>query len=559
MDHPFGELIHEYVAECLPMAEAAADGFIEVERRWTEGRSADDLFPPLKNSLHTIKGNSGMMGLDDIQRVAHVIEDLCAFLLGSAAFRGERTAALLVEGGGILVDAIRVATDEKADRTPMRAYARRTRDFLAAPEPDRRSRGPRKTPESGTPVPAGQAGPDRSLDTVRVDFRRLDAMLEILGEAVIAHSALAEGYRHVAARFGREPEVRALDRTVETLGKTVKRMESALMETRLLPVSTVFAKFTRHVRDLAHSKGKKARVVLEGGDLLLDKTILDRLGEPLLHMVRNAMAHGVESPAARQKAGKPAEGTITLRAAAQADRMVVTVSDDGRGLDRDRILARAESLGLATPGATLEQICGWIFLPNFSTADVVSELSGRGVGLDVVAASLHAMGGTVDVASQPLRGTTFTLSFPLTLAVVKSLILEVDRERYAMPLSHVAETVRVGNDTVQAINRRGVTIWRDDLIYVADGGTLLGTRPTEAGQRRYCVVIAAGAKRRGVLVDRLVGHQDVVVKALDSSLGRLQFVSGATILGDGRVACILDATRIVDYRPGAADAVPALT
>lgn len=555
MDNPFAELIHDYVAECLPMAEAAADGFIEIERRWTEGRSADDLFPPLKSSLHTIKGNSGMMGLDDIQGVAHVIEDLCAFLLGSEAFRGERAAALLVEGGGILVDAIRVATDEKADRTRVRAYARRVRDFLAAPEPDRRSRAVRKTPGTGTPVLPEHGAAERALDTVRVDFRRLDAMLEILGEAVIAHSALLEGYRRLAARFGREPEVRALDRTVETLGKTVKRMESALMETRLLPVATVFSKFTRHVRDLAHAKGKKARVVFEGDDLLLDKTILDRLGEPLLHMVRNAMAHGLESPAERQRAGKPAEGTITLRAVAQADRMVVTVSDDGRGLDRDRIVARAESLGLATPSPTTEQVYGWIFLPNFSTADTVSELSGRGVGLDVVAASMHALGGTVDVASQPGQETTFALSFPLTLAVVKSLILEVDRERYAMPLRHVAETVRVGNDTVQAINRRGVTIWRDDLIYVADGGTLLGTRPAQAGQRHYCVVITAGAKRRGVLVDRLVGHQDVVVKALDSSLGRPPFVSGATILGDGRVACILDATRIVDYRPGAAEAV----
>jgi two-component system chemotaxis sensor kinase CheA len=326
-------------------------------------------------------------------------------------------------------------------------------------------------------------------------------------------------------------------------------MESVVMGTRLLPIATVFGRFPRLVRDLAHSEQKQVRLVTSGGETSLDKAILDRLSEPLIHLLNNAVVHGIESVEERVSRGKPPEATLQLTAASQSSRVVIRLTDDGRGLDEQKILAKAEALGLEVRGSGSEQIHSVIFLPGFSTAAEVSQLAGRGVGLDVVATSIHGLGGTIEVESRPGRGCSFTLDLPLTLAIVRSLIVEVDQERYAVPISHVAETIRATPDAIHEINRRGVTLWRGDLIHVADGGALLGTGRGEAS-RRFYIVISSGGKRRGVLVDRLVGHQDVVVKGLDPTLGRPGVVSGTTILGDGRVACILDAVRILEQRNG---------
>ena len=410
-----------------------------------------------------------------------------------------------------------------------------------------------------TPRPAGTQPERRRADrrdpaasgekadaVVRVDFRRLDALLEVLGEGLIQHAALAEVYRDVARRTGTCEELDRLDQVVLALQKTLKRLEATLMETRLLPIATVFGRFPRMVRDTAQAEGKRVRLVQSGGETPLDKAVLDRLSEPLIHLVTNAIVHGMEPPDARRQAGKPEEGTISLAAAPQAGRVVIRVADDGRGLNERAIRKKAEGLGHEVCDDEVIPLRSLIFLPGLSTAERVSTLAGRGVGLDVVAGAIHALGGTIDVETEPGKGTAFTLSLPVTLAIVRSLIVEVDQERFAVPLAHVAETVRAEPETIREINHRGVTLWRGDLIHVADGGTVLGTRRGRADPRRFYVVMAAGTRRRGLLVDRLVGHQDVVVKGLDAALGRPDVVSGTTILGDGRVACIVDAVRILE-------------
>jgi two-component system chemotaxis sensor kinase CheA len=228
--------------------------------------------------------------------------------------------------------------------------------------------------------------------------------------------------------------------------------------------------------------------------------------------------------------------------------VVIRVSDDGRGLDESRILTKAQSLGLEVQADDPEQLRSVIFLPGFTTAEEVSSLAGRGVGLHVVAGAVHELGGTIEVESQPGQGVAFILTLPLTLAILRSLIVEVDRERYAVPLSHVIATVRTEPDTIHHVHQKGVAFWRGDLIHVSDGGALLGTGGEPGAVRRFYVVISMGGRRRGILVDRLIGHQDVVVKSLDPAVGRPEVVSGTTILGDGRVACILDAARILDQR-----------
>jgi two-component system chemotaxis sensor kinase CheA len=537
-DHAFAELVHEYIAECLPLAEAVTEALLEIERQWREGhRDAGDL-GALKGRLHTLKGNSAMMGLRPMQTVAHALEDLCARLVADPAARSDEAAALLVEGGGLLSDLIRAAR-ESDDGTAAEVYVARVRaaaDAHAAVAPEPALRLERRRTERRT-------GSD-AAGTIRVDFRQLDTLLEIFGEAMIEQSGLPDVHRRLRAILGQCDELAELDRVIGSVGATMKRLESALMETRLLPISTVFGRYARMVRDVARDQRKPVRMVTEGGDTLLDKTILDRLGEPLVHLLTNAVVHGLEPEADRRRLGKPPEGTLTLRASTVADRAVVIVADDGRGLDTTRIQMKAHALGMEVRSDVPDDLHQLIFVPGFSTADQVTELAGRGVGLDAAAAAIHAIGGSIEVRSVAGEGTAFVLSLPLTLAIVRSLIVEVDRERFAVPLSHVAETSRVQTAALHQVGGRGVLMWRGSAVSVADGGALLGTaqRP---GARDYCVVLFAGARQRALLVDRLIGHQDVVVKGLDPALGRPHLVSGTTILGDGRVACILDAAGVV--------------
>ena len=541
-ENPFGDLLQDYIVECLPLAEQVGDAFVDLERRWHAGEAADDLLTTVKGRLHTIKGNSAMMGLSPMRDVAHALEDACGFLGRAPEARTADAAALLVAGGGLMVDLIAAASPE-LDPGPAAAFVERVRTFLAAtPSASIAGADRRRTERRGPRSDEGEA----AGNVVRVDFRRLDAMLEVLGEGLIQHSSLVDLYRRLSRKVGACVELEELDQTVLSLQKTLTRLESTLMETRLLPVSTVLGRFPRLVRDVAHAEGKKVRLEVTGGETTLDKAVLDRLSEPLLHLVSNAVAHGLEGPEERIRAGKPAEGQIRLRAASVSGRVTIRVSDDGRGLDGDAIRAKAESLGIDVRNADPAQLHNLVFVSGLSTAERVTTLAGRGLGLDVAANVIHALGGTIEVESRKGRGTAFTLSLPVTLAIVRSLIVEVDRERYAVPLSHVAETVRAEPEAIRQINHQGVTQWRGDLIHVADAGVVLGTPESSRGRRPFYVVMTAGAKRRGLLVDRLIGHQDIVVKGLDPALGRPTVVSGTTILGDGRVACILDVVRILD-------------
>lgn len=539
--HPFGELLQDYVLECLPLAEQVADWFVELERRWRDDDVDDELLARAAGPLHTVKGNSAMMGLAPMKDVAHALEDACGLLRRAGERRTSDAASLLVEGGGLLADLVRCAASD-LDPEPALRYVERVRGWLERPAPPPAPAQPERRRADRRAGPGGgEAG-----SVVRVDFRRLDTLLEVLGEGLIQHSALHEAYEGLARRTGGCGELERLDEAIVALEKTLKRLEATLMETRLLPIASVLNRFPRMVRDIAEAEGKRVRLLQSGGETSLDKAVLDRLSEPLLHLVSNAVVHGVERPEARTRAGKAAEATVRLEAASLAGRVLVRVSDDGRGLDADAIRARAEALGHEVRSAEPEALHPLIFLPGLTTADRVSALAGRGVGLDVVAGAIHALGGTIDVESRPGEGTAFTLSLPVTLAIVRSLIVEVDQERFAVPLAHVAETVRAEPEAIREINHRGVTQWRGDLIHVADAGTVLGTEAKHSAPRRFYVVMTAGARRRGLLVDRLVGHQDVVVKGLDPALGRPDVVSGTTILGDGRVACIVDAVRILE-------------
>ncbi len=556
-ENPFAALMAEYVAECLPLAEEVVDRALALEREWQAGGDADEDCQPLKGLLHTIKGNSAMMGLDPLKQLAHLLEDLVGLLGRERALRTVGVT-LLARGAGLLADLVGGAAAGPIPDGAVTDFEEEARAFLDADvgarepsRPEQRESDRRQTERRATRA-VSEIGADGAITTIRVDSARLDALLENFGEAMIAQAAMRDAVRALTSRRRSTGELMALEQSMLGLERTFKRLEGALMETRLLPLSTLFGRFTRQVRDLAHNESKQVRLDVAGGETRLDKTIIDRLGEPLVHLLTNAIIHGIETPEERLAAGKPAEAVISLRAIQRSDRVLLSVTDDGRGLDPDRILVKARALGLAplsdTP--TRAEVYALAFLPGLSTNDTVSHLSGRGVGLDVVASSIRALGGHVTVASEAGRGTTFTLRLPLTVAVLRAMLVQVNGERYALPLADVAETVRVSDQTIHQVARQGMLSWRGEIIPVLDGGTILDG--AASGARKYCVILRSAARHRGLLVDELLGHYEVVVKALDPALGRPPAVAAATILGDGRVACILDTGRLGE---GSLDAV----
>src|SRR5881409_622869 len=369
-------------------------------------------------------------------------------------------------------------------------------------------------------APAAAAGaavePARSRH-LRVDLRRLDGLMDLIGELVTARGRLNE-----LAAERRDP---AIDDVTIQISRLTADLQAEIIQARMTPVWQVFDRFPRLVRDLARQLGKQVAFRVEGKEIELDRAILDELGDPLMHLLRNAVDHGIEPPAERRRRGKNPEAEIVLTALRERSSVAISVTDDGRGIDRATILERARRDGLVDPHAealTDDQLLRVLARPGFSTADAVTNVSGRGVGIDVAVTRLRALGGSIEIRSQPGKGTTFVLRLPVTLAIVRALIASVGRERYALPLTYVAETVELGAAPTTTVEGREAIVLRDRVVPLVYLRQLLG-----------------------VVVDAMLGQQEIVVKGFDAPQGTLPVFSGATIMGDGVPALILDAGGLV--------------
>ncbi|HEX8362775.1 MAG TPA: chemotaxis protein CheA [Longimicrobium sp.] len=381
------------------------------------------------------------------------------------------------------------------------------------------------------------AGAASKVRNIRVDLRRLDALMNGVGELVIVRDRL----RRLAG--GAEPE---LAEAVDQASRLVGELQAEIMRARMAPVGQVFDRFPRLVRDAARSLGKKVEFVMEGEEIELDRSMLDEIGDPLVHLLRNALDHGIESPAERRAAGKPETGTLLLSAARERSRIVIRVEEDGRGIQRERVLRKAFSLGLVTEAeaGTMadEEVQRLVMRPGFSTAEKVTDVSGRGVGLDVVATRVRALGGMLEIESEEGRGTVFTLQLPQTLAIVRALLVRQSGETYALPLTHVGETVHLVEGEVGTVKGRSVAFLRDEVVPLLALRALLGTNGSgPESHKRPAVLLEVGDQRVGLEVDALLGQQEIVVKSFDATADTLRLFSGATILSDGRPALILDA------------------
>jgi two-component system, chemotaxis family, sensor kinase CheA len=394
------------------------------------------------------------------------------------------------------------------------------------------------------PAPAAASVPAREATmpaarSVRVDTRRLDTLLNLVGELVIARDRLL--------RESASSERPALADAVAQTGRLVDALHDEILASRLVPVWQVFDRFPRTVRDAAKDAGREVEFVVEGKEIELDRSLLEEIADALVHLLRNAVDHGIEPPDERRAAGKPPAGRLLLSAARDRSAVLVKVEDDGRGINRDKVLARALQQGLVEAGTaalTDDDVTRLIARPGFSTAERVTGLSGRGVGIDAVVAKVRALGGAVQVRSVPGQGTSVELRLPVTLAIVGAVLAQVGDERYAVPMTHVQETVELAAAGAQTLRGDEVMTLRDDvlpLVHLRDVVHL----PRATGGGGQVVIVERANRRAGVVVDRLLGQQDIVVKPLDAVRGAEALFSGATILSDGAPALILDVNTLL--------------
>jgi two-component system chemotaxis sensor kinase CheA len=386
--------------------------------------------------------------------------------------------------------------------------------------------------------------------TVRVETRRLDSVMNLVGELVLGRNRLMKIGTGIEQAHENDPLVRELGETLAQLNLVTTDLQLAVMKTRMLPIRKVLGKFPRMVRDLSQKLGKQVRLEVQGEDTELDKSVADEIGDPLVHLVRNAVDHGIESVADRHKAGKPVEGVVRLVACQEGNSIVIRIEDDGRGLQIEKIKAKAQSKGLVSPAelAVMEpkEIMNLIFLPGFSTADQVTDVSGRGVGMDVVRTNIRRINGTVEIESQPGKGSVITIKLPLTIAIIQALLVEVERATFAIPLGSVIEAVKITRSDIKAINGREVLNLRErvlPLFRLAEEFCI----PSDNQQEIFYVVVAGlGDKQVGVIVDRLRSQEEVVIKSMGDYMAEIKGIAGATITGEGKVVLILDIAELVE-------------
>lgn len=468
-----------------------------------------------KRELHTLKGNAGMMGLNELQQLAHRMEDE---LVASA----DPDTASLLDG----VDRYRAGLRELE-------------------QPDE---------SSATEGESAAATADQQLSSIRVPFTVLDPLLDLIGEMVIQRNRLAGdidagvGLDTLAPEYAaRSAEAWAeVDLAQEALSHTLDVIQERVMALRMTPLKTVLGSLRRIVHDESQRIGKVAELTTEGGDTPLDKALLEIANEALGHLVRNAVIHGLESPEQRKAAGKPRSGSVLVKASTKNDEVWIEVTDDGAGIDRTRLRALAEKRGVAVDH--LADITEVLFESGFTTRESADMGSGRGVGLSAVRDAVQRQSGHVEITSEVGKGTTFLLRLPLSVSIARALLVEVDDEVYALPLTSVVETRRMRAGEGHRVNHAGVYKWRQDVLTLLDLGCHFGTAATSRGEG-YVLVVEAAGRRRGLVADHILGAQEVVVKGLDPIVGHPAGVGGSTVLGDGRPILILDPRKLIEIEP----------
>ena len=521
----FSELLKDFLDDAETHLKAFDSALLSLERN---GHNKDVVLS-LLGSLHTFKGNSGMMGFEPLKRYIHLIEEIFKRINDNEAELGQVLDALF-ECANVIRNALHAIEKDPSVKIDL------AQDILSIQE---------QLEGTGSPTAKQAVDPESYLgtktDTIKVDFRRLDELLNLVGELVIFKTRLNQIGSEIRGAVGNKSLIKDLNSGLELMGKTISGLQEGIMRARMLPVRHVFDKFPRMVRDLSKSQGKEIRLLFEGEDTELDKTVIDELEKPLLHIIRNAIDHGIETSDERMLKGKDPKGTIVLKAAQESNYVMIKVKDDGRGINVDKVREKAAERGLikADEQPDKDSLLSLIFSPGFTTKSEATDISGRGIGLDVANRNIAKLNGQIIIDTMPERGTELTIKLPLSLAIIPALMAEASGEVYAIPMSSVDESIKIREEELHVINNHEVVRFREKVLPVVRLSDFLGLEGTRQ-KRFYLIILGKAEKRIAVAVDRLRGQQEIVIKPLDDTFGKSRGIAGASILGDGRIVLIID-------------------
>ncbi len=592
-DPEMKEILESFITESREILEELDHDLIVMEQNPKDSELLNKVF----RAFHTIKGTSGFLSLDKLTSVTHRCEDILNKLRkGEAEINPRVMDAVLLANDKIRELVINVennlnedvdidgvvnklekiilelqegkkgssgdkeeAPDEKSQDLPGKSEPELP-DSAQLKESETNKAASAHTPELEIPSsePVHEAGSEpenkqqkQADNNIRVDVARLDELLNIASELVLGRNRLLQ----VNSEFAGENEGSRLSRELGEAARQIDLMTNELqlivMKTRMVKIGKVFNRFPRVVRDLAKETGKKVNLVLSGEETELDKTLVEEINDPLVHIIRNSIDHGIESPEERKKCGKDETGTITLSALHEGNHIILGIEDDGKGIDPEKILAKAVSKELISPAKAAElttsEIYNLLFLPGFSTAEKVTNISGRGVGMDVVKTNVTRLRGLINIDSRVGGGTKITIKLPLTLAIIPGMIVSVKDDYFVIPLNSVLEVVRVNMENISSVNQHEVIRLREKIVPLVNVDELTGKKKDDHSNKtwQYVVVVGIAEKIFGIKVDKLIGQKEIVIKSLGNYLGNIEGIAGSTIMGDGMVIMILDLGELI--------------
>ncbi|MCL4510562.1 MAG: chemotaxis protein CheA [Bacteroidetes bacterium] len=596
------EIVDSFIVETNEIFEKLDNEILELEKRPEDKELVNSIF----RAVHTVKGTSGFLSFEQMSILAHRFEDVLNKLrrdelkfqsaMMDVMFEAFDLMKVLLKqvvdhdiqeidlaptikkleslSSGVIPE--KAGAEVKAQKAESTAPAETTTAHEGKPQANPQTEDKTETPgvepkdaahqdtASGSQQPSQTQKADKTTDTtIRVDVSRLDHLMNLVGELVLGRNRLSQIVISAGDEEEREDFARQLNETSTQIDFITTELQTAVMKTRMVQIGKVFNRFPRLVRDIAREFSKEIDLVIEGEETELDKSIIEEISDPLVHLIRNAADHGVESPDEREKLGKPRRGTVYLSAGHEGNHIIIEIQDDGAGIDPERLKVKALEKGLITQEEAhemkTEDAYSLIFIPGFSTAQRVSSVSGRGVGMDVVKTNITKLNGIIAVESAVGKGTKFTLKLPLTLAIIQGLLVGVGSETFAVPLSSVLEVVHTPKNEVSTVHGREVIRLRETVLPLVDISEILDVPGRdEASRSFYTVVVGVANHKFGIVVDRLVGQKEIVIKPLGAYLKNIPGIAGSTILGDGRVIMILDAgelLRLVQKKNGSKMAV----
>jgi len=480
--------------------------------------------------------------------VAHRAEDVLSMIRDKKLEPGSAVIDALLA----TVDLFKVIVDEVKERrltTHDTAEIENNLDKILGRQPIKKAFGEESAGEKEVAKTA-PAATKHLEQTIRVDVDRLNNLMNLAGELILEKNRFQQLNQLLNAKFSGTKEVGDLDSLNNSLGRITTEIQESVMRMRMLPISNVFRKFPRLVRDLAKEKNKEIELVIAGETTELDRSLIEAIGDPLVHLLRNSIDHGIEEPAIRLSAGKPAKGTINMSAYQSGNDIIIEVADDGAGIDPEKIASKAVEKGLITEDQARSlprrEIINLIFEAGFSTAKVITDVSGRGVGMDVVRSNVAKLNGSVDIRTEVGRGTTFIIKLPLTLTIMNGMVVKVQDEVYIIPIGAITDTLKLSNYRISLIKGREFITLRDSVVPIIYLENLFDVKKTTSDDtERYVVVASVSERKVGLVVTGIFGQEETVVKSLGPLLGKVPFIAGASIRGDGRVALILDTGELI--------------